>query len=263
MNIQRDLLRARSTVCANFLAKNQREFITAKRKENEDLFFQSVRELFLAVDVRAFVPADWHDTLRLLLARMNTTIRDALLAPYEDFFHNLKNLFTRLYVDPLQDSGLSEEAKKGLAMQARDFLDEIEDFISGRRVGDAKPISVFREILTHLVGWRGRHPAALIRIDRAVRIVAWDGAKKDSLLPMLWELRRNADNALRHLPDEQQTFRVAWEKQTVEDSDYGVLTVANAFIKGNRRGLWIVGNRTEDHRTAGKGTRSACMLPVG
>ena len=74
----------------------------------------------------------------------------------------------------------------------------------------------------------GRHlfsQSAQIEIPEATRILAWSGAKKQEIRPLLKAIRMNAENALRALPAEQQKYHCI----VTTDGNWVRIEVANAF----------------------------------
>lgn len=100
----------------------------------------------------------------------------------------------------------------------------------GYRIGELKPINIAHYVRRFLMGGRTINPATTIELPSPQFIIAgWDGARDDILMPLLKEIRANAERALQSLPFEQQSYRVSLKIGEGEDSGFGVLTVSNAY----------------------------------
>lgn len=197
-----------------------------------DEFQSQTAELFRAAYPATLTESDWRSALVLLLDMMSAGVRQIWQKELGSFFHDhVKNNLVARHRARLLAPGCTEATRRLVAAQSREELDGIVRRMIRTQPRELTPINLTPTIKTCLLhGRRGRAgaaiaPGALVKCT----ITAWDGARDQVLVPMLSEIRRNAETALSYLSEGDQYYHVDLDATRENDVDYAVLAVANAY----------------------------------
>lgn len=218
----------------DLLVTNQEERLKERKLGDKDAFFKQAVELIEAGGTEAFVKSDWLDFLRLLLQNMSERVWAVLTKDSRGRLHELYNEFRARFPTALANESSSKEEKDRLVQAARVLLLDYGRLVGGYRFGELKPINIVPAVWPRLLGGRYKHPMTINEIPRPnFTIAAWDGARDDLLMPLLKELRFNAEKNLKTLHEDEQVYRVMLKKGEGKEADYGILSVSNAYREGN------------------------------
>jgi hypothetical protein len=211
------------------LWSNQADFLNRKLGD-KDFFFGRATELLDEANIERFTKEDWIDFIRLLLNTMSNNIWDSLIEPFKDQIHTLKGDFEDEFQNPLKGTKLTDEGTQQRVQLAREFIKKLAELPAGFRFGEVKSVNIAGDVWKCLIKGRHDRPTTTNEITwPRFTTAAWDGARKDLLIPMLKEIRLNAETALNKLPPELQTYHVSLKNGEREDSQFGILIVSNAY----------------------------------
>jgi hypothetical protein len=211
-----------------YLVQNQKTFLRSHLREDPSTFFETTFTLVQKANLETMSPVAAKRFLFCLIREMSAAVWDELFEPFRKGVHSAKNVFIQQFAAVLDNENLPSEAAEEVALSARRFLRNLGNALRESAPREAKAINVAFDVLIHLIGQRGRLPTTSVDVPRPFHIAAWDGAKRDTIIPLLRELRTNAETALRRLPQEQQFFEVSL-REAGDEEGYAVLTVANAW----------------------------------
>ncbi|MBI4890932.1 MAG: helix-turn-helix domain-containing protein [Acidobacteria bacterium] len=225
----------------NYLVQNQRTFLQSHVREDPAAFFETTFSLVQSANLAAVSSSIARHFLFCLIREMSAAVWEELFEPFRKGVHSAKNTFIQQFSAVLNKDDLPAHFAEEVAANARRFLRDLGHALRESAPREAKAINVAFDVLVHLVGQRGRLPTTKINVPRPFCIAAWDGAKREIIIPLLKELRSNAETALRRLPSDQQFFEVSLGEASGEEEGYAVLTVANAWGGGGSASEYSTG----------------------
>ena len=226
-----------SPIIKQLVAKQEERSRTKKSLDEKLAFFKETLDSFENVDTNNLTRNDWLDFLRLLLQEMSQKIWSRLIDNSRGQLHELHNEFRERFPSSLDREDLSDKERDRLIHAARVTLLGYARFVGGHRFGELKQINIVPAVWPRLLGERSKRATTIAEVPRpSFYIAAWDGARDDLLVPLLRELRFNAEKNLRQLENDEQTYRVSLKEGEGKESAYGVLTVSNAYRPGGPKG---------------------------
>lgn len=216
------------------LVANQEDRIRTRKVVTEKVaFFKQTLELFENADISSLTRNDWLDFLRLLLQEMSQKVWSAMIDNSRGQLHELHNEFRERFPSLLGREDITDTGRERVIHAARVILLDYARFVGGHRFGELKPINIVPAVSPRLVGIRSRNPMTTADLPRrSFNIAAWNGARDDLLVPLLRELRFNAEKNLRQLETDEQIYRVSLKEGEGKEADYAILTVSNAYRPG-------------------------------
>ena len=216
------------------LVANQEERLRTRKSAGEKIaYFKQTLELFENVDTNTLTRNDWLNFLRLLLQEMSQKIWSALIDNSRGQLHELHNEFRERFPSSLGREVITDKERERLVHAARVILLDYARFVGGHRFGELKPINIVPAVWPRLVGGRAKHAMTIAEVPHpSFNIAAWNGARDDLLVPLLRELRFNAEKNLRQLEIDEQVYRVSLKEGEGNEAAYGILTVSNAYRPG-------------------------------
>ena len=133
-----------------------------------------------------------------------------------------------MFQRPLTDGVVDEEQEHDFAASARSFLGDLGNILGRYRFGEVRPVSIASLVKVRLLAGR-KKGTVTSDITTPFYILAWEGARNEILIPMLAEIRFNAEKALLTLPEEDQIYGVSLKKGTGDEVDFGILEIANSY----------------------------------
>jgi hypothetical protein len=218
------------TAVIDLLVSNQENRLRGRNAGDKVTFFEQVMESLEAGGIAAFTRNDWLNFFRILLQTMAKRMWDVLIENSRGRLHDLHNEFEYRFLPTLAGEALIDKERDRLVQTARVLLMDYGRLLGGYRFGELKPINIIPAVWPRLLGGRTNHPKTINEVPRPTfTIAAWDGARDDLLMPLLKELRFNAEKNLSNLNEDEQLYRVSLREGEGREAAYGILTVSNAY----------------------------------
>ena len=141
--------------------------------------------------------------------------------------HNMKNQ-VRHRSELVRRADTAERAQQ-IAQDARSYLSAALARLAIPAAGEIAALNIVHDLRFMLLGNRHLRSTTTFSLPTTLRVASWPGAEAQIIIPMLREVRTNAEHALATLPENRQFYDVTVTLGDGDDQGYALLTVTNAI----------------------------------